>query len=445
MEAKTSVSESASYDFFNLDPVSLQDPHPFYELARRAGPVYRDPHTGCYILTSYDDVVQVSRNKVDFSACVSATGPITIFPGPLQGSDEEMQACIHEYVDRIPGMVPFLSYDPPRHTRFRKILGRLFTPRRIERVAPSARQLANELIDDFIDAGEVEFVSQFGDEFSFRVIVELFGLPPEDKAALKFKTDSAYEGASSVGNAEAMAQFSDSSVEGGADPLAVMMERLGGLFAGYIAERRTAPRDDVLSEIANGQFEDTGELPSIEELLPVVLQVFGAGTTTTGGLLSRGVQILAERPDLVDELRADPALVDNFVEETLRYDSSVKGLFRLAKVDTTIGGVAIPAGSIIMLCYHAADRDPEHFPDPTTFDLHRANSRTNLAFGHGPHLCLGAPIARLESRIAFQVLLERLDNIRYAPDNAFEQTPSFVIRGVTSLNLRFDPRKAVPA
>jgi len=218
-----------------------------------------------------------------------------------------------------------------------------------------------------------------------------------------------------------------------------MLFRMFPYFTRYIEERRASPRDDVLSKLAAVRFPD-GELPEVIDLVRIAVFLFAAGQETTARLLSTGMRILAEQPTLADELRKDPDAIANFVEECLRFDSPVKGSFRLALRDTRLAGVEIPAGSMVMTMNGAANGDPRVFEDGERFDARRPNARRNIAFGHGAHFCAGASLARAEARISFQRLLARLDHLQLVDPSALSYTPSFLFRGLNALPLRFRRR-----
>jgi cytochrome P450 len=227
------------------------------------------------------------------------------------------------------------------------------------------------------------------------------------------------------------------------NPLEFLYQR----FSAYIAERRSSPRGDVLTGLANAKFPD-GSTPEVIEVVRVAANLFAAGQETTVRLLSSGVKLLAEHPELQQRLREHTELIPNFVEETLRMESPVKGDFRLARCPVKVGGVDIPAGTTVMVLNAAANRDPRHFKSPDKLDLERANARQQVAFGRGIHSCPGAPLARAEARIGFQRLLERTRNIRiseqhHGPAGArrYQYVPTFILRGLTQLHIELDPAK----
>ncbi len=222
-------------------------------------------------------------------------------------------------------------------------------------------------------------------------------------------------------------------------PLAWLYDRLSR----YIEERRREPRNDVLTALATTTFPN-GALPEVIDAVRVAANLFAAGQETTVRLLGTALQLISEHPDLQDLLRERRDLIPDFVEETLRIESPVKGDFRLARRNTTVGGVEIPAGSTLMVLNGAANRDPRHFEDARDFRIDRGNSREHLAFGRGPHSCPGGPLARMEARVSIERLLDRMVEIRiseahHGPSGArrYEYVPTYILRGLTKLHLEF--------
>ena len=221
------------------------------------------------------------------------------------------------------------------------------------------------------------------------------------------------------------------------------LEWLYDRFSRYIEDRRREPRDDVLTALATTTFPN-GALPEVIDVVRVAANVFAAGQETTVRLLGTALQLIGERPDLQQLLRERRDLIPDFVEETLRFESPVKGDFRLARRPATVGGVDIPAGTTLMVVNGAANRDPCRFEDPAEFRVDRANAREHLAFGRGVHSCPGGPLARMEARVSIERILDRMADIgisrhTMAPSGArrYQYVPTFILRGLTRLNLEF--------
>ncbi|POX85449.1 cytochrome P450, partial [Mycobacterium kansasii] len=208
---------------------------------------------------------------------------------------------------------------------------------------------------------------------------------------------------------------------------------------------RRQPRDDVLTGLATATFPD-GSIPDVEDVARVACNVFSAGQETTVRLLGAALQVIGERPDIQAQLRRDRSLIPNFIEEALRIESPVKGDFRLSRVPVNVGGVDLPAGTTVMVLQAAANRDPRRFAEPATFDPDRKNARQHLSFGRGIHSCPGAPLARAETRVAIERLLDRTSEIRidermHGPmkDRRYHYVPTYILRGLTELHLEFTP------
>jgi len=263
------------------------------------------------------------------------------------------------------------------------------------------------------------------------VIADLLGVPESDHQEFIEGLNLVMKDGISIGSTE------------GTELKLNPMEFLYQKFGAYIEDRRANPQDDVLTGLATATFPD-GTLPPVDDVLRIAANVFSAGQETTVRLVSSGLRIIAEDPALQQTLREDPERINNFIEETLRMESPIKGDFRLSKVPTEVGGVEVPAGTIMMLVNGAANRDPRQFTDPAEFDLDRRNARTHIAFGRGIHACPGAPLARTEARVGFERLLERTSNITISEkvhgpegDRKFDYLPTFILRGLTTLNLEF--------
>lgn len=408
-------------DFFT-DAELLQDPTPYYAALREQGPVWREPHRGVVILTRAEEILEVYGDHERFSAIVAALGPLVKVPAPDPG--ETWAEVIERRRAEIPMGEMLTSIDPPRHTRLRSLVGKLFTPNRLRENEAFMWNLADRLIDEIADRGEVEFGAAYAKPFTLLVIADLLGVPREDH-----KTFRGWLGgeAGTPGNPDG---------EHGGDSV---FANLFPYFTRYIEERRAAPRDDAMSQLATVRYPD-GELPDVGDVVRLTSILFAAGQETTARLLAAGMRVLAEQPKLADALRADPRGIPKFVEECLRLEGPIKSGFRLALRDTRIGGVDVPAGTVVMALIGAANRDPSVFEDPDRFDPNRSNARRNIAFGHGEHFCPGASLARAEARASFERLLARLDDFRLVDPDELSYLETFIIRGLNRLPLQFRPR-----
>ena len=420
-------------DFFR-DEALLENPYPYYEALRAKCPVYREPNHDVVMVSGYDEAVQVFHDSATFSSCISVTGPFPGFPVPLEGDD--VTELIEQHRDKVPFSDQLPTLDPPAHTAHRGLMMRLITPKRLKENEARMWELADRVLDDFLAPGEGDFIAGFAAPFTLLVIGDLLGVPEEDQDAFL----QTLRNPPSHGRPATVGSTGDNTLEH--SPLEFLYAR----FATYIEDRRREPREDVLTGLATATFPD-GSIPEVADVVRIAANVFSAGQETTVRLLSSAVRLIAERPELQQSLRAERDLLPNFIEEALRVESPIKGDFRLARVRTTVGGVDVPAGTILMVMNGAANRDPRRFEDPATVDAARANARHHVAFGRGIHTCPGAPLARAETRVGIERLLDRTAEIRiseaaHGPADArrFRYLPTFILRGLTRLNLEFTPR-----
>jgi cytochrome P450 len=408
-------------DFFT-DPGVLQDPLPYYAALRERGPVWQEPHKGVFMLSGIEEILEVYADHERFSAIVSSLGPLVKLPQPAAG--ESWAELVARRRHELPMGDQLISLDPPRHTRHRALIGRLLTPNRLKENEEFMWTLAGGLIDELADRGEVEFCGAYARPFTLLVIADLLGVPREDH-----ETFRGWLGGEQGNAGDPQGRHSGDQVFANLHPY----------FARYIEERRASPRDDVMGRLATVRFPD-GALPEVADVVRIATILFAAGQETTARLLAAGMRILSEQPALAEALRRDSGTIPNFIEECLRLESPIKGPFRLALRDTRLAGVDIPMGSLVMAMNGAANRDPRVFEDPDRFDAKRPNARRNIAFGHGTHFCVGANLARAEAHISFERLLARLDDLRLVDPSALSYAPSFLIRGLNDLPLRYRRR-----
>ncbi len=388
------MSDFDAIDFFT-DESLVADPYPYFDALRDRCPVQREPHHDVVMVTGYDEAIAVYHDTASFSSCNSVSGPFPGFPVPLEGDD--VSALIEQHRDDLPMNDQLLTFDPPKHTDHRALLMRLITPKRLKENEAFMWRLADRQIDEFIDQGRCEFISEFASPFALLVIADLLGVPEEDHAEFRSHLGAGRPG-QALGSTSATALTHN--------PLEYLYQR----FTEYVEDRRRRPRGDVLTGLATATFPD-GSTPDVLDVVRVATNLFAAGQETTVRLLGAALHLIGEHPDLQQLLRDERDRIPNFVEETLRFESPVKGDFRLSRVPTTVGGVDIPAGTTVMVLNGAANRDPRHFDDPAEFDVDRTNARQHLAFGHGAHTCPGAPLARAEARVSIERLLDRMADI----------------------------------
>lgn len=417
-------------DFFR-DSRLTDDPYTFYEALREKCPVTKEEHYGVTMVTGWQEAVDVYNDAETFSSCISVTGPFPGFPVSLEGmEDGDVTALIEQHRDEIPFSDQLPTLDPPTHTNHRALLMRLITPKRLKENEDAMWQLADDILDDYLAPGAGEFIKGFAGPFTLRVIAGLLGVPEEDRPELLERLARGTHG-SGLGNADKTLTKTP-------------LEYLYDVFATYVEDRRAEPRDDVLTGLATASFPD-GSMPEVGDVVRVATNVFSAGQETTVRLLSTALKVLGDRRDIQQKLRADRSLLPNFIEECLRIESPVKGDFRLSRVPTTVGDQPLGAGCTLMVINGAANRDPRRFEDPDDFDPARKNARQHLAFGRGIHSCPGAPLARAETRVGLERLLDRTADIRisethHGPANSrkYQYIPTYILRGLTELHLEFD-------
>lgn len=414
-------------DFF-LDNDLLHDPYPFLAAMRDQCPVRPEKHHDVVMVTGHAEALKIYNDTESFSSCIAVTGPFPGFPVPLDGDDVSELIAAHR--DELPFNDQLPTFDPPDHTAHRSLLARMITPKRLKENEDFMWRLADRQYDVALTGQGCEFIADFASPFAMLVIADLLGVPESDHVEF---------GRALLTNTGTIGSSGGDSLHH--SPL----EFLYGKFATYIEERRAQPRADVLTGVASATFPD-GSTPEVIDAVRVAANLFAAGQETTVRLLSAAVMILAEDQELQQRLRAHRDLIPNFIEETLRYESPVRGDFRLSKVPVTVGDVNISAGTTVMLVNAAANRDPRTYPDPDAFDIERPNARTHLAFGRGVHSCPGAPLARTEGRVSLERLLDRtsrfwIDEQFHGPpqDRRYRYLPTFILRGLTRLHIGFEP------
>lgn len=421
------TSPFADHDWY-LDPETLQDPSPVYaELVAAGCPVVREPHHGVVAVGGYDDVVAVYNDTHHFSSCNSMAGPFATLP-PLPEGATDIRDIVEAARTRMPMHEHLPMLDPPAHTDHRALLMRLITPKRLVENEEFLWRLADVQLDEFVARGECEFIREFSNPYSNLVVTDLLGVPEEDRDMIRRRLDLPGPGESG-------------RETGPIDALAFLYDR----FTEYIEDRRRTPRDDVLTGLATARFPD-GSTPEVIDVVRIAAFLYAAGGETTARLLAAALRLIGEDPALQQRLRGDRSLLPGFVEEALRLEGPVKTDHRLTRVATSIAGVDVPVGTPVAMLLGAANRDPRRFEDPERFDPERANARAHIAFGHGVHTCPGAPLARSETRIALERILDRMLDIRiseahHGPAGArgYEYAPTFVLRGLTELHLEFTP------
>lgn len=412
---------------FALDPDAVRCPHlALAGLRAEAAPLWIE-EIEAFAVTRYDDIVHVNRHPELFSSR-AATGPVLARQmaetvGALVAEDAEVRGIITERAARGSTAV-LLNADPPLHSRQRKLVNRSFTMRSARAREDEIRRLADELIDAFPEDGEVDLVTALGVPLPLAVIADALGVPRDRMPDFKRWSDDFVV---AIGNHN----LSKADLRS----MLLSQSEFFSYFSDQIADRRVNPVDDVVTEVVQTRLD--GEELTEAEMLGMFSQFLVAGNETTTKLICSAVLHLATHPELADRLRSEPGSITDFVEEMLRLEAPVQGLFRVADEDTEVGGVAVPAGAALWLVYAAGNRDEAAFPSPDECVLGRDSRVPHLAFGTGEHFCLGASLARVEARVALERLLGRFATIEVLTDPAeLAYEPSYVLHGLAHLPLR---------
>jgi cytochrome P450 family 142 subfamily A polypeptide 1 len=387
-----------------LDPqLYANDPFPVYRWLRVHAPLYRDEQNQLWIVSKYDDVAYVSKNPRIFCSGRGVT------------PDADLQISI-------------VTMDDPRHTQLRSIVSRGFTPRMVGQLEARIREVTIETIDAVAERGACDFVDDIAVPIPLLVIAEMIGIRREDRAAFWHWSDTMIAAAGQHSNPEIVERAAAAFIE------------YSAYLQGVFEERRRDPRDDLVSVLVAAQDDgllvaDEGNL-SADELLQFMTILLVAGNETTRNAMSGGMLALAENPAERARLMAHPELLPTAVEEIVRWVTPVVGFRRTATCDTTLRGQAIAAGDKVLMLYQSANRDEDAFDEPDRFRVDR-HPNEHLAFGIGTHFCLGANLARLELRIAFEELFRRLPDIDLAPGATGIHAPSVTVRSMASLPVVF--------
>ncbi len=414
-------------DYFT-DRSILDDPNAFFDEMLGRGSVYRSQLRDVVFVSGFAEALAVLGNAEDFSSLIAAAGPVTPLPFVPSGSDIAEQIELHRA--ELSANELMVTYDGPPHAAARALLSRLFVPSRLKANEAFMVDYADRQVRSVVAQGRCEFVKQMAQPFVTLVIADLLGVPEEDRPRFV----AALDAAPPPGNLNAPVRTEN-----------LVLKFIGGVFRDYIASRRATPRDDLLSELANARYPDD-TIPDIDEVVRLATVLFAAGQDTSAKLLGSCLRFLVEDKALQSQLRANLALVPNFIEEVLRLEGSSKITSRLARRDTRIGDMAITAGTRVTIFLSGANRDPRRWEEPAAFKLDRPRAREHVAFGRGAHTCIGAPLARAELRVLLTHLLAQTADIslcetEHGPPGArrLDYEPSFIIRGLTALHLELTP------
>ena len=413
----------------NLEEINIFDqelmkcPHAFYKKLRDEAPVYQDPNTGIYQVSKHELICEAARNAKVFSndfGALQKDGGSDVYP---KEAAEIMEK------DGYPAVNTMLTADPPRHTKYRGLVNKAFTPKRVSDMGPEIEKKTNFIIDQFIDDGKCEVASQLAQPLPIRVIAEALGASTDDYEFFKISSQAFTD------------QLSGTSTPDEHIEIAKKLVKFQQYFAERLREKEKNPTDDILSDLATLEFEDEdGAVRKMEtpEQLSIIQQLLVAGNATTAHSITEAIKLLIENPDQMELVINDHSLIPNMIEESLRLLTPTNNMWRIATEDTELGGVVIPAGSALLLRYGSGNRDEGLFENPDKFDVTRQNARRHIAFGQGIHVCLGMNLSRKEMYTAFPIILDRLKNMRFSEDNDFNYSPNVLLRGLDNLNIEFD-------
>jgi len=385
------VTQSAQYPL---------DPFPQYERMRATAPVFQDDHSGSWHVFRYDDVQRVLSEHATFSSRMGGDNP--------SGTGQLFASSL-------------ITTDPPRHRQLRSLVTQAFTPKAVDALAPRIAGLTDELMAEIAGKGSADLIRDLAYPLPVIVISELMGIPSEDRERFKHWSDVIVSQTRTLPASETQDSTTSEMVE---------------YFLALIDQRRSRPGTDLISSLLAAEID--GQKLTVPELLGFCALLLVAGNETTTNLIGNAVLCLAESPGTLERLLSEPALVPQALEEVLRFRSPVQSMYRVAVADTVVGDHLIPAGAPIVAWIGSANRDGQQFQRAAEFDVDR-NPNRHLAFGHGIHFCLGAPLARLEARIALEALLSRLPGLSVASGAQLERMDSSIVYGLKELPVTWQP------
>lgn len=395
-------------------PEYVADPYKFFAYARDREPIFWSPEMDCWVVMKYDDIVKIFQDPETFSAAL-ARHPVTpICPEAAQVRDALNIAIEPALVDE----------GPETHRKHRKIFGDAFTPRRVSELEPRIRAITTRYIDRFIARGRADIVGEMLYELPALVVFLFLGAPDDDAVLVK-----------QLGSTRAVVNWGRPS---DAEQVAMMrdMSRHWDFTVKLVDAAYANPGDNYLGDLVRMHQQDPS-LFTKNYLCNVMFLMQFAGHETTTQASANGLKMLLENRDQWEAICADPTLIANAVEEILRMDTSILAWRRLATRDTVVHGQSVEAGDKILVMIGSGNRDDDMFADGERFDATRRNAKRNLAFGHGTHFCMGAPLARLEMRVIFEELTRRLPSMRLVPEQSFRYIPTLTFRGVQKLEVEW--------
>ena len=418
-------TQEIDVNFF--DPETNNCPYHAYKTLRDEAPVWKDPRTSMYVISRYEDVRAVVMDTERFVNQRQASRVAT--PEMI----ERQKKILALYKEK--GWVPaptLAGRDDPNHKEMRGLFDHAFRPSRIKQLDPIVDGVARELFEKFIDEGQCDWVRAFAVPLPLIVIGVQMGANQEDIWQIKAWTDAWVQRLGMMQTEEEALWSTEMEIEA------------QHYFQPIFERLRKEPNDTLLSDLVNTVIPEWGRTLTDEELhAEMMADTFVGGSETSTNALSGGIMLLSQHKDQWAKLKSDPdKYVPQLVEEAVRLEGPVQGLFRTAAVDVEMHGVTIPAGSIVNIRYAAANRDERHFENPDALDLDRPNSRSQIGFGAGVHFCLGAPLARRELAIGFRAFVVNIDDFELIdPNMMFDYQKNFALRALSSLPIRFTKKK----
>lgn len=391
-------------DLFSDD--MRRNPYTAYDRIREVSPVFHLPSFDLWMIFDFEGVKQALADHEVLSSDLSYV--------PGSGNPGEW----------------FVFFDPPRHTKLRAIISKVFTPRMVANLEPRIRLLSRQLLDRTIERGEMDFAADFAVPLPMRVIAEMLGVPVTDWPRYKRWSDVILKLANTFSR--------DAEAARTIDEYRAVTEEMRGFLPDLIAERTGSHQEDLLTRLVEAEVD--GERLTLEEILGFVQLLLVGGQETTANLLNNAILCFIENPDQLARLRAEPQLLPSAIEEVLRYRSPVQWMPRATKREIEMHGQVIPAGKLVLAVIGSANHDPRQFRDADRFNVAR-DPNPHLAFGYGIHSCLGSPLARLEARIALTEFLERVTSFELASDEPWEPRKALHVHGPSRLPIRFTPSK----
>lgn len=388
----------------------LEDPYSFFQRARKEEPLFFSPLLNAYVLTRYRDIISVLKNPVKYSS-----------KDNLQPIGEYTPETIQVFRQGFPMVGDLLNTDGEHHKRLRAPFLKIFVPEKLTAMEDSIRAIANRLVDKFINDGHADIIEEFAYPLPLEVILTMYGVPLEMLENIKNWGHQTTALFSSHLTPEEQLKCAQGFVE---------MQRA---IADLIEDRRKNPQNDLVSDLQDSDL-------TLNEMVIVLCGLVVAGHKTTSHLIGNGLKVLLERRKLWQKLCENSALIPVAIEEILRYEGPIPSMIRTTTQEVKLAGVTLPENTRIYLMYGSGNHDEDEFKNAAEFELQRYQESTSkhLAFGHGAHHCIGSSLARREGRIAFEVLSQRLPNLRLCPNQKLENIPALLSRGFQRLNLEWD-------